>query len=94
MKKIEFASSVAVHQLQTEVDEVILAIAPFMIEPGEDAEEWAGSVFVSDESSIGDFLNSTSELGPLAERLGLPALQMRDLIRDVAETLRQKKKPN
>jgi len=94
MKKIEFASSVTVRQLQTEVDELLLAIAPFMIEPGEDAEEWAGSVFVSDESSIGDFLNSTSALGPLAESLGLPALQKRGLIRDVAETLQQRKKPN
>ena len=65
-----------------------------MIEPGEDVAEWASFTFVSDESCLGDFLSFEPEVKLLSERLGIPKLQRRDRICDVAEVLHQKKHPN
>jgi len=94
MKTITFASTSKINQFQTEVDELILTIAPFMIGPDEDVQDWASSVFVSDESRLGDFLSHESDLPALSEKLGLPLLQRRDLIGSVAELLHQKKRPH
>ncbi len=94
MKRITFASTSKIDQFQTEVDELILAIAPFMIEPNEDEQDWADSVFVSDESRLGDFLSQESDLPALSEKLGLPLLERRDLIGTVAELLHQSKRPH
>jgi len=94
MKKVTFAPGEKIRRFQAEVDELILAIAPFMIEPGEDVVEWASSVFVTDESHIGDFLYPTGDLKLLAERLGLPPLEWKDSIADVAEILHQTRNPN
>jgi hypothetical protein len=94
MKKIVYAPGNKIRLFQAEVDELILAIAAFMIEPGEDVADWANSVFVSDESRVGDFLYSGFDLGLLAERLGLPPLEHKDLVSDVAETLHQMRNPN
>ena len=94
MKKIEFASGDKVRHFQSEVDELILEIAAFMVYPGEDVADWATYVFVSDESRSGDFLSSANELKMLEDRLGLPALQRSDFVREVAEMLHQMRNPN
>jgi hypothetical protein len=94
MKKITFATREKVRRYQTEVDELILAVAPFMVEPGEDVVEWASSVFVTDESHLGDFLYPTGDLKLLSERLGLPPLEWKNSIGDVAEILHKMKDPN
>jgi hypothetical protein len=94
MKKITFAPGEKIRRYQAEVDELILAIAHFMIEPGEDAGEWASSVFVTDESYLGDLLYPTGDLKLLAERLGVPQLRWKDSIADIAETLHQVRNPN
>ena len=93
-KKIKYAPGERVRKFRVEIDELILAIAPFMIEPDEDIHDWANFVFVSDESSIGDFLYLDDQVRSLSEKLGLPLLQSRDLICEVAEILHQKKNVN
>jgi hypothetical protein len=94
MKKIEFAFDGKVQRFQAEVDELILAIATYMIEPGEDIADWASSVFVSDESCIGDFLTYERDVENLRKRLNIPTLQRRDFVCEVAETLYQMRNPN
>jgi len=94
VKKIEFASGEKVRHFQPEVDELIFEIAAFMVEPGEDVADWASYVFVSDESRLGDFLSSADELKMLGDKLGLPALQRSDFVREVAEMLHQMRNPN
>ena len=61
------------------------------MEPGELEEDWLKYVFVSDESCLGDFLSSHSDLIDLRERLGMPELQMRSSICAVAFALSKKK---
>jgi hypothetical protein len=94
MKKVVFAANGKIRAYRTEVDELLLAIAVYMIEPGEDDEDWARDAFVSDESRIGDFLSFDPEVKLLSESLGLPQLSRKDFICDVAETLHQRKNPN
>ena len=94
MKNISFASTSKIKQFQSEVDTVILAIAPFMIDPDEDPQEWAAYVFVSDESSIGDFLSDESALPSLSQSLHVPLLKSQDLVSDVAEFLHQRERPH
>jgi len=94
MKKVVFAAGGKIRAFQTEVDELLLSIAVYMIKPGDDVEEWVRDVFVSDESRLGDFLAFDPEVRLLSEGLGLPHLTRKDLICDLAETLCQRKNPN
>jgi hypothetical protein len=48
-------------------------------------------LFVSDESRISDFLASDADIVLLRERLDMPKLARRDLIREVALALRGNK---
>ncbi len=94
MKTIQFASTSKIEKFQDEVDAIILAIAPFMIEPGEDPQDWAEGVFVSNESCIEDFLSNPSELPALSQSLDMPLLERRNLVWEAAELLHQRKRPH
>jgi hypothetical protein len=90
-KKIEFAPAVKVESLRTEVDELLRHIASLLIEPDESVDEWLEYVFVSDESTLADFLPEDTYLVELRERLAMPELTMQDSIYEVALALSGKK---
>ncbi len=89
-KQIEFAATDKIDRLRPEVDELLVAIAKYMIEPGDSAEEWANSAFVSDESSIFNFL-CEKDVDSMRKDLGLLSLSGGDLIWVVAQTMRNMK---
>jgi len=89
---IEFAPSNRVEEYRPEVDQLLLAIAKYMIEEGESPEEWVEFTFVSNESSIGDFLCSEEDLASLAGDLQLHPLGFRESLVDVAVTIRQRER--
>ena len=93
MKKVVFAAGRKIRAFRTEVDKLLLMIAVYMVEPGDEVEEWTRNIFVSDESRIGDFLAFDS-VNLLSKTLDLPQLSGKDFICDVAETLHQRKNPN
>lgn len=67
-------------------------IAPFMIEDGESIRDWAASCFVTDLSSVGDFLKDADEDTPadlkkLSHGLGFP-VERGTLLCDIAATMR------
>ena len=90
-KKIEFASAIRVESLRPEVDGLLRHIARFLKEPNESDDDWLDYVFVSDESSLADFLSEDSELVELRESLVMPELTIQDSICDVALALRGRK---
>lgn len=73
-KKIEFASGQRISYLEPWVDQVMKAICPDYL-------------FISDESSIGDFEVEEEGLPALSKELGVP-VKMRDLIVDVAQRMK------
>jgi hypothetical protein len=92
--KIKFAPSTTIDIYLVEVEELLVAIAKYMVEDGEDYAEWARHVFVSDESCIGDFLSQETEVVSLSDDLGLHQLRAIDRVCDVAAILHQRKAPN
>jgi hypothetical protein len=89
---VQFAPFNRVEEYRTEIDRLLLAIAKYMIEEGESHEEWVDFTFVSNESSLGDFLCSEEDLASLAVDLQLHPLSFRDLLVDVAITMRQRER--
>jgi hypothetical protein len=87
---VKFAPFNRVEEYRAEIDQLLLAITKYMIEEGESPEEWVDFTFVSNESSLGDFLCSEEDLASLAVDLRLHSLGFRDLLVDVAITMRQR----
>lgn len=73
-KKIEFASDKRISYLQTWVDQIMEAICPEYL-------------FISDESSIGDFDVEEEDLPRLRKELGVD-VKRTDLIVDVAQRMK------
>ena len=71
---IKFAPFNRAAEYRTEIDQLLLAIAKYLIEDGESPEEWVDFTFVSNESSLGDFLSSEDDLVSLATDLQLRPL--------------------
>jgi hypothetical protein len=94
MKKVVFAASQKVEEYREETNALLFAIAKYMIEDGEDPEDWVACTFVSNESSLGDFLCSEQDLVSLVKDLQMPTLRMRDLLCDIAAIMRQKLRTN
>jgi len=89
-KKIVYASALRVEELRPEVDEILRHIAQLLKEPGESEDDWLDYVFVSDESRLGDFISTESDLFEFRARLGMPELNKRDAICAIALALRSK----
>ena len=75
-KKIELASDERIGYLQTWVDQVMEAVCPEYI-------------FISDESSIGDFPPEDEDLPRISKELGVD-VKLTDLIVDVAQRMKNK----
>lgn len=73
-KKIEFASDKRISYLQTWVDQVMEVVCPEYL-------------FISDESSIGDFPLDEEDLPRLRKELGVD-VKLTDLIVDVAQRMK------
>lgn len=79
--RIVMADTTEIKKAWKSVDRVLVAIGEILV-PG-DAEDWVKYVFVSDESTVGDFLHDPAELAKLSEALGFPVTE-KSYIKDVA----------
>jgi hypothetical protein len=73
-KKIEFAPDTRIGYLQPWVDQIMKVICPDYL-------------FISDESSIGDFPIEKEGLPALSKELGVP-VKLGDLVVDVAQRMK------
>ena len=89
---IKFAPSDRIEEYRAEIDQLLMAIAKYMIDEGEDPEDWVNCTFASNESSLGDFLCSEEDLTSLGNDLQMQPLSFRDLLVEVAVTMRQRRR--
>jgi hypothetical protein len=90
--RFESAPREETRRYEKELRALLLLIASFMIDEDDDPQIWADCCFVTDQSSIGDFLSYLDEETPkhlqaLGEKLGFPVERTMYLC-DVAARMR------
>lgn len=66
---IRLEETTKIEPVKAEVEELLLLLAP-MVRPERDPKEWLKGVFVSDRSTLGDFLLKWHQTNRISNRLG------------------------
>lgn len=67
--KIEFEDDNLNHLYAKEINQILLTIAPCLMPEGMAPEEWVDKIFISNKSTLSDFLDSGIESGAMRKVL-------------------------